>query len=114
MKEDPTQEQKEVQHQEQHEQMQQEQHTSYEFFGPHGPAALTLLLPATVYGLHAACNSQGCLQLLPNLSFPGFPAGAHWFSLKALAVVAAYITGKNCSFLLPEPCRKVRSKGALL
>lgn len=48
-------------------------HQQYEFFGPHGPALLVLLLPATLYGLMYACNEHGCLKLWPRLEAPGWP-----------------------------------------
>ena len=35
----------------------------FEFFGPHVPGLLLLLLPAVLYGLIYGCNSAGCLRI---------------------------------------------------
>eukprot|EP00199_Chlamydomonas_sp_CCMP681_P000824 CAMPEP_0119109460 /NCGR_PEP_ID=MMETSP1180-20130426/17922_1 /TAXON_ID=3052 ORGANISM="Chlamydomonas cf sp, Strain CCMP681" /NCGR_SAMPLE_ID=MMETSP1180 /ASSEMBLY_ACC=CAM_ASM_000741 /LENGTH=456 /DNA_ID=CAMNT_0007095217 /DNA_START=166 /DNA_END=1536 /DNA_ORIENTATION=+ len=73
---------------------QQDSHQhEYEFFGPHGPALLILVLPTVVYGLYATCNAGGCLQLYPSLVLPGFPAGAPLISWQAVAVVASWFLG---------------------
>jgi delta14-sterol reductase len=58
----------------------------FEFLGPHGPLGIILALPLVCYGLVFACNSQGCLHLVPHFSLPGFPEGQAFFSLEALAV----------------------------
>lgn len=65
----------------------------YEFFGPHGPAVLTLVLPAVIYGLVYTCNSSGCLELWPQLRIPGFPSGAQLFSWEALQVYCGWFFG---------------------
>ena len=65
---------------------QQVDHTDYEFFGPHGTAVIIFVLPAVLYGLFYSCNASGCLQLLPQLTVPGFPSGSQIFTLDALLV----------------------------
>ncbi|KAJ9511145.1 hypothetical protein QJQ45_013223 [Haematococcus lacustris] len=66
---------------------------AYEFFGPHVPAALIVVLPLVLYGLVYACNSQGCLQLYPSLSIPGFPPDQKLWSTEAFAVYLGWVLG---------------------
>eukprot|EP00195_Chlamydomonas_chlamydogama_P012789 CAMPEP_0202893210 /NCGR_PEP_ID=MMETSP1392-20130828/2832_1 /ASSEMBLY_ACC=CAM_ASM_000868 /TAXON_ID=225041 /ORGANISM="Chlamydomonas chlamydogama, Strain SAG 11-48b" /LENGTH=461 /DNA_ID=CAMNT_0049577463 /DNA_START=21 /DNA_END=1407 /DNA_ORIENTATION=- len=56
----------------------------FEFFGPHGPGLLVLVLPVVLYALIYACNSQGCLQVWPSISVSGWPAGSQIFTVDAL------------------------------
>lgn len=62
----------------------------FEFFGPHGPAALLVALPAVVYALPWACNERGCLTLWPRLSVPGFVPGQPLYTHEAAAVVVGW------------------------
>jgi hypothetical protein len=69
----------------------------FEFMGPWlGPCAVVMGLPAVCYGLYYSCNQQGCMQLWPEFSVPGFPPGIRlataggfgvfilWLALQAL------------------------------
>lgn len=76
----------------------------FEFFGPHGPALLILLLPAVLYGLVAGCNAQSCLQiqLVPTFSLkvPGLPSNQPLFSTEALGIYLAWFFGMACLHML--------------
>lgn len=59
-------------------------HGQFEFCGPRlGPLAIMAGLPAVCYGLVAACNASGCLQLRPRLLLPGWPAATPIFTWQA-------------------------------
>ena len=67
----------------------------YEFFGPHVPFLLLFVLPAVLYALIFACNSNGCVSLypMPIKPAPGFPSGSHIFSWEALAAYVGWFFG---------------------
>ncbi|GBF96191.1 delta(14)-sterol reductase [Raphidocelis subcapitata] len=62
----------------------------FEFFGPHGTAALLVALPLTVLALPWACNERGCLKLLPKPWVPGFAPGQPLYTHAALAAAAGW------------------------
>ncbi|KAF5843005.1 sterol reductase, partial [Dunaliella salina] len=68
-----------------------------EFFGPHGPALLILVLPAVVYGLFLACNQADCLSVWPTLHIPSslkaLPESLTLFSWEAMGVFGAWFGG---------------------
>lgn len=70
-------------------QIHQEHH--FEFFGPHVPGLLLLVLPAVLYALVYGCNASGCLQIYPSLSIPGFAPGTLMWSSTAMAVVSGWM-----------------------
>lgn len=64
----------------------------FEFFGPYGPAAIMLLLPATCYGLVYACTRSSCLSLLPELKLPSPQISVDsLFSVEATLVFLAWM-----------------------
>lgn len=67
----------------------QEHH--FEFFGPHVPGLLLLILPAVLYALVYGCNASGCLQIYPTLSIPGFAPGTLLWSNQAMAVFTGWM-----------------------
>lgn len=73
-----------------HPQQHDQQHFEFEFFGPYGPGVLLFALPCVVLGLVYACNSEGCLELLPELSVPGFPSDQPLYSHEAMAAVVGW------------------------
>ena len=82
-------------------------HQHYEFFGPHGPAVLTLALPAVIYGLVYGCNAGGCLKLYPQFSVPGWPPGTPLYTHSAMAAYLAWFFGLTALHLI-LPGRKVQ------
>jgi hypothetical protein len=62
----------------------------YEFFGPHGTALLLVAMPLVVLSLPYACNSSGCMTLIPQLWVPGFPPGTRLYTHEAMAAVACW------------------------
>lgn len=62
----------------------------YEFFGPYVPGVITVALPLVVLGLSYACNAEGCLQLIPRLSVPGFPSDQALYTHEAMLAVAGW------------------------
>lgn len=74
----------------------------YEFMGPYGPAVITVALPFVVLGLSYACNAEGCLQLFPQLSMPGFASNTQLYTHEAmLAVVGWFALVLALHLLLP-------------
>ncbi|KAF8070897.1 5-methyltetrahydropteroyltriglutamate--homocysteine methyltransferase [Scenedesmus sp. PABB004] len=65
-------------------------HEEWEFFGPYGPGAIMLALPAVVLGLSWACNADGCLSLWPRLSVPGWPPGTQLYTHEAMVAVLGW------------------------
>lgn len=66
------------------------QQHEYEFFGPYVPGLLTVVLPLVVLGLSYACNAQGCVQLLPWVSLPGFPSNQLIYTHEAMLAVTGW------------------------
>lgn len=63
----------------------------YEFFGPYiGPICIVIGLPLVCYGLVYACNAQGCMQLAPHFTLPGFAVDQKFFSWEAMGVVVGW------------------------
>jgi hypothetical protein len=57
---------------------------NFEFFGPHGPAVLVLVLPAVCFALILGCNMHSCLQLWPELKLPSLQVNMQWYTQEAL------------------------------
>lgn len=65
----------------------------FEFFGPHGPAVLVLVLPAVCYALIIGCNKESCLKLWPEFKLPSLPQTVSFYSNEAMLVYLAWFFG---------------------
>ena len=78
----------------------------YEFFGPVGTSICTVLVPAVLYALTAASNSDGCLTLAP-WDFPGWPWQIQLFSWTGVSIAAAWFLWHiGLHAVLPAQLRK--------
>ncbi len=74
----------------------------FEFFGPHGPALLVLVLPAVCYGLIFACNRDFCASIYPELRLPSLSSlsSLKLYTHEAMAVYLAWFFGLALLHLL--------------